>query len=137
MTEYLLDTNVISELRKLKPHGAVVQWLHTLQETQLYLSAVTIGELQRGVERVRLQDTHKAAQIELWIDELANSYQVLVMDAVCFREWARLTRGKPDSMMEDMMIAATARVHHLILATRNAKDFASSSVSLVNPFEVR
>jgi toxin FitB len=134
VTGYLLDTNVVSELRKPKPHGAVLAWLKALPANQLLLSAVTIGELQAGVERTRRQDPRKAIEIEQWIDQLAGSYQVLPMDAFCFREWARLMERKPEQVLEDMMIAATARVHHLTLATRNERDFASIDLQLVNPF---
>jgi predicted nucleic acid-binding protein len=135
VNRYLLDTNVVSELRKLKPHGAVLTWLNELHESQIYLSAVTIGELQAGVELTRKQDLQKAAQIQSWIDRLEQSYQVLPMDSSCFREWARLMFGKPDNLMEDLMIAATARVHELTLATRNERDFAASGVRIFNPFK--
>jgi len=132
---YLLDTNVVSELRKPKPHGAVVAWLKEQQEAQIFLSAVTIGELQAGVEQVRKQDSSKAREIELWVDELADSYQILPMDTLCFRECARLMEGKPDHLFEDAMIAATARVHQLILATRNERDFLQFGLKVVNPFK--
>lgn len=135
MNRYLLDTNVVSELRKPKPHGAVFGWLSGLQESQIYLSAVTIGELQTGVERTRRQDPQKASQIQSWIDLLELSYQVLPMDALCFREWARLMHGKPDDLLEDVMIAATARIHDLILATRNERDFASLGLQIFDPFK--
>ncbi len=135
MTRYLLDTHVVSELRKPKPHGAVVSWIRNLQDDQIRLSAVTIGELQAGVELTRRQDAHKAAEIELWVDQLADSYQLLPMDADCFREWARLLDGKADQLLEDAMIAATARVHQLTVATRNERDFTSLRVPLFNPFK--
>jgi predicted nucleic acid-binding protein len=135
MTRYLLDTNVVSELRKPKPHGAVVSWIQNLQDDQIRLSAVTIGELQAGVELTRRQDARKAAEIEVWVDQLADSYQLLPMDADCFREWARLMEGKADHLLEDAMIAATARVHQLTVATRNERDFASLRVPLLNPFK--
>jgi toxin FitB len=136
VNRYLLDTNVVSELRKPKPHGAVLVWLKALQERQIYLSAVTIGELQAGVERTRGQDPDKAAQIQLWIELLENSYQVLPMDSSCFREWARLMSGKPEQLLEDGMIAATARIHALVVATRNERDFAFFGVQVVNPFKM-
>jgi toxin FitB len=135
VNRYLLDTNVVSELRKLKPQGAVLAWLKELQESQIYLSAVTIGELQTGVERTRDQDPHKAAQIESWIDLLEQSHQVLPLDSSCFREWARLMNGKRDDLLEDLMIAATARIHELTVATRNERDFASVDVKIFNPFK--
>jgi predicted nucleic acid-binding protein len=131
---FLLDTNVISELRKPKPHGAVVAWLKQLRDEQLFLSAVTLGELQAGIERTRVRDTKKALEIEFWVDQLADSIQGLPMDAQCFREWARLMSGKSDTLVEDAMIAATARVHGLTVATRKERDFAALGVTLLNPF---
>jgi toxin FitB len=131
---FLLDTNVVSELRKPKPHGAVVAWLNHLNDEQLFLSAVTLGELQSGIERTRAQDTKKALEIESWVDQLADSIRVLPMDALCFREWARLMSGKSNTLVEDAMIAATARIHGLTVATRNERDFAAFGVSLLNPF---
>ena len=135
MNKYLLDTNVVSELRKRKPHAAVVAWLRSLQEDQLFLSAVTMGELQSGVELTREQDPDRAAEIELWVDQLSDSYQVLPMDTSCFREWGRLIHGTSDQLIEDGMIAATARVHGFIVATRNERDFKHLDVRVFNPFK--
>jgi predicted nucleic acid-binding protein len=134
MKRFLLDTNVVCELRKPKPHGAVVAWLKQLRDEQLFLSAVTLGELQAGIERTRDQDTKKAEEIESWVNQLADSIQVLPMDAPCFREWARLMNGKSDTLAEDAMIAATARVHGLTVATRNERDFKALGIALLNPF---
>ncbi len=136
MNRYLLDTNVVSELRKPRPHGGVVAWLNHQAEEQLFLSAVTLGELQAGVERTRRQNPAKASEIESWLDQLSTSYQILAMDVPCFREWGRIMDGKPDQLLEDAMIAATARVHHLIVATRNEGDFRQLRVQMVNPFNV-
>ena len=135
MNKYLLDTNVVSELRRPRPHGAVVAWISDQEEEQLFLSAVTLGELQSGIERTRRQDSSKANEIELWVDQLAASYQVLPMDTPCFREWGRIIDRKPDGLLEDAMIAATARVHRLIVATRNERDFAQFDVRILNPFK--
>lgn len=137
MTKYLLDTNVVSELRKPKPHGGVIAWISGLRDDQLYLSAVTMGELQAGIERTRTQDPSKALEIEKWADQLEESFQVLPMDTQCFREWARLMKGRPDHLLEDVMIAATARVHGLKVASRNERDFVGLSVEIVNPFKSR
>jgi predicted nucleic acid-binding protein len=134
MKRFLLDTNVVSELRKPKPHGAVVAWLSRAGDDQLFLSAVTLGELQAGIERTRAQDAKKAQEIESWVDQLADSIQVLPMDAPCFREWAHLMNGKSDTLVEDAMIAATARVRGLTVATRNVRDFTELGVALLNPF---
>jgi len=136
VTRYLLDTNVISELRKPRPHGAVVAWVGGLQESEIYLSAVSVGELQTRIERARRQDQQKAAEIEKWLEEVSASCQVLPMDGGCFREWARLMERQPECLLEDVMIAATARVHQLTVATRNERDFAKLGVQILNPFHI-
>jgi hypothetical protein len=96
---------------------------------------VTIGELKTGVERNRRQDPSKADELELWVDQLTDSFQVLPMDAQCFREWARLMEGKPHHLLEDVMIAATARIHQLVVATRNEPDFHQLGVEVLDPFK--
>lgn len=133
---YLLDTNVISELRKPRPHGAVVAWLESLDDAQLFLSAVTLGEIQAGIEITREQDAGKAGDIEAWLDMVAGAYNVLPMDAAVFRAWARLMHRKSDTLYEDAMIAATAKVNGLTVATRNVADFKALRVEVFNPFEV-
>ncbi len=85
---YLLDTNVISELRRPRPHGAVVAWLTPIVDSDLHLSAVTLGEIQAGIELTREQDAAKASEIEQWAALVAASYNVLPMDAETFRLWA-------------------------------------------------
>lgn len=131
---YLLDTNVVSELRKPKPHGGVTAWLKAVDDTKLYLSAVTLGEIQAGLEITREQDAAKAAETEAWLELVASSYNVLPMDAVVFRRCARLMHRTSDMPYEDAMIAATADVHGLTVVTRNLADFKSFGVSLLNPF---
>lgn len=132
---YLLDTNVVSELRKPKPHGAVLAWFSGLEDLQLHLSAVTIGEIQVGIELTREQDEAKAAEIEAWLEMVAASYNVLPMDAATFRVWAHLMHRKSDTVYEDAMIAATAKLHGLTVVTRNVADFKSFAVPLLNPFK--
>lgn len=134
---YLLDTNVVSELRKPKPHGGVTAWLQSVPDDQLFISALTLGELQAGAERTRRQDQEKAKAIEAWIDQLSSSYEVISMDAAMFREWARLMTGRSDHFLEDAMIAATARVRGLIVVTRNVRDFKTLTVEIHNPFMLR
>ncbi len=131
---YLLDTNVISELRKPKPHGAVVAWFSGLKDTQVRISAVTIGEIQAGIEITREQDVAKALDIEGWLLQVAAAYNVLSMDAAVFRVWAQLMHRKSDTIYEDAMIAATAKVHGLTVVTRNTADFNTFDVPLFNPF---
>jgi predicted nucleic acid-binding protein len=132
---YLLDTNVISELRKPKPHGAVTAWFAALDERQIHLSAVTVGEIQAGIEITREQDAAKAAELEAWLDAVAAAHNVLALDAPAFRVWARLMHRRSDTLYEDAMIAATAKVHGLTVATRNTADFKGFGVPLFNPFK--
>ena len=132
---YLLDTNVVSELRKPRPHGAVLAWLQSTADADLHLSAVTLGEIQAGIELTRERDATKAAEIEAWADLVAASYNILPMDGETFRTWARLMHRKSDMLYEDAMIAATAMVHKLTVVTRNITDFADFDVSLLNPFD--
>jgi len=135
LNQYLIDTNVVSELRKMRPHGALTAWFSTTGDAKLFVSAVTLGELQVGVEKTRHQDPLKAEEIERWVDLLAATYEVLPMDALCFRECARIMRSKQPGLLQDAMIAATARVHRLIVATRNERDFRQLDVQTFNPFK--
>ncbi len=134
---YLLDTNVVSELRKPRPHGALIGWLRSCTDTELHISAVTLGEIQAGIEITREQDAAKAAEIEAWADQVAALWNVLPMDAATFRVWAQLMHRRSDALIEDAMIAATARVHDLRIVTRNVRDFRTFGVPVFNPFASR
>lgn len=132
---YLLDTNVVSELRTPRPHGAVVEWLKSVEDARLHLATVTLGEIQAGIELTREQDSEKAREIEAWLDLVTDSYNLLPMDGPAFRCWAKLMHRKSDTLYEDAMIAAIANVNDLTVVTRNVADFASFGVGLLNPFE--
>lgn len=131
---YLLDTNVVSELRKPKPHGAVLQWVEAAADADLHISAVTIGEIQAGIELTREQDEAKAAELEQWLRHVSETFNIVPMDALAFREWARLMHRASDTLYEDAMIAATARVHMFTVVTRNVADFKRFKVDVLNPF---
>lgn len=131
---FLLDTNIVSELRRARPHVAVFKWLSTVTDSDLYLSAVTLGEIQAGIELTREQDSDKATKIELWADQVAATYNILAMDANTFRIWAKLMHRRSDTLYEDAMIAATAKQHNLTVVTRNTADFTVFDVEVLNPF---
>jgi toxin FitB len=135
LIRYLIDTNVVSEMRKPRPHGSVSEWTRSLEVGQAFFSAVTFGEIQKGVEITRQQDPVKANEIEAWARQLQRASPVLPMDAAGFQEYARLMHRRSATFAEDAMIAATARVHGLTVATRNERDFRSLGVAIFNPFK--
>jgi toxin FitB len=134
---YLLDTNVVSELRKPKPHGGVLAWLSSVEDRDLHLSAVTLGEIQAGIEITREQDAAKAADIEAWADQVSATWSILPMDAATFRIWAKLMHRRSNALVEDAMIAATAQLHGLQVVTRNITDFKGLGVRTFNPWTHR
>jgi predicted nucleic acid-binding protein len=131
---YLLDTNVVSEFRRPRPHGAVLAWLSAVDDADLSISAVTLGKIQAGIELTREQDAEKAASIEFWADQVADTYNVLPMTAEVFRLWAKLMHKQSDTVTEDAMIAATAIANKLTVVTRNVTDFERFGVKILNPF---
>ena len=134
---FLLDTNVVSELRRPRPHGGVVAWIQSVDDAELYLASVTIGEIQSGIELTRDQDSAKADAIERWLDHVCNTFNILTMDGPAFRRWAQLMHRQSDTLYEDGMIAAIAKVHQLTVVTRNVGDFSHFEVPLLNPFTSR
>ena len=131
---YLLDTNVVSELRRARPHEAVLAWLEAVDDSFLHLSAVTLAEIQAGIELTRQQDLGKANEIEAWLDLVTRTFNILPMDGPTFRCWARLMHRQSDTLYEDAMIAATAQIHQLTVVTRNIADFQPFAIPLFNPF---
>ena len=132
---YLLDTNIISELRKPKPHGAVLEWYKNIADEDLYVSAVSIGEIQTGIELTREQDKKKAESLELWLQDIANAHNILPMTSTTFILWAKLMHTQSNTVREDAMIAATAIEKKLTVVTRNTKDFRRFKITLLNPFD--
>ena len=133
---YSLDTDVVSELRRARPHGAVLSWFSSVSRSDLYVSAVAIGELQKGIEMTRRQDPNRARQLEEWLEaDVLPRFTVLPFDAPAAREWARLMQGRSDTLMLDAMIAATAKVYGFQVVTRNVRDFDQLGVQTLNPFE--
>lgn len=131
---YLLDTNVVSELRRPRPSPAVLDWIQAVPADQLYLSAVTVGEIQAGIENTREQDPARAEQLEAWLDRVQLSYDVLAVDAPAFRICARLMHRQSDTLMQDALIAAVATVHRLTVVTPNTRNFHPLHIPTLNPF---
>jgi predicted nucleic acid-binding protein len=131
---YLLDTNIVSELRKPTPHGGVLAWYAAHPFESLHLSSITFYELQSGAERTRKQDVIRASGLDNWISGLELRMQIIPFGPVEARITAHLMRGLSDELLEDAMIAATAIANGLTVATRNTRDFERFNVSLVNPF---
>jgi toxin FitB len=134
---FVLDTNIFSELRRVRPHRAVVAWLASVPADQIFLSAVTAAEVQIGILVTRSRDPLKASQIEAWLDSAINSFSWLPMDVAAFRLHARQMEGRSEKYLNDSMIAATALTRGLTVATRNVRDFRHFNVPILNPFEHR
>ena len=131
---FLLDTSVISELRRSRPHGAVLAWTRRTPQSLLFLSVVSIGEIQIGVEITRTRDPPKAAEIERWLEKVMQTFHVIDLDAASFRIWAKLMRRTTDDHMLDAMIGAIAIAREMTVVTRNVRDFKAFGVAVVNPF---
>ena len=131
---FLLDTNVVSELRRPRPHRAVLNWLERVRDTELHVSAVTIGEIQAGIEITRESDPEKAAEITDWLGQIRYGYMILPMDEAAFACWAKLMHRRSDALILDAMIAATAITRNLTVVTRNTKDFAVFETPTFDPF---
>jgi predicted nucleic acid-binding protein len=132
---WLLDTNVVSELRRRTPAPAVLRWYESARADSLYLSVLTIGEIHQGVLRLRPRDPRKAAAIAGWLDEVVASYagHVLPVSEQVARRWAELNSARPLPVV-DSLLAATASVHDLTFVTRNTADVAGTGVPVLDPF---
>lgn len=134
---YLLDTNVISEVRKgARCTASVAAWWSKVNEDDLWLSALVIGEIRRGIELARKRDPQKATALETWLQDVVTGFddRILTVDTKVAEEWGRLNALRPLPIV-DALLAATARVKGLTLVTRNGKDLTGIGVSIFNPFE--
>lgn len=137
-TGYLLDTNVVSETRKTRADSGVIAFLSAADAAGLYLSALTLGELRKGVEAKRHDDPAAADRLGVWVDGIETTFadRVLPIDAAVARRWGELPARRSLPVI-DTLIAATAIEHGLTLVTRNTRDLASTGVPLVDPWQVR
>ena len=135
---YLIDTVVLSELRKRTRDEAVERWFEDRRPTDLYLSVVTIGEIERGIERQRERDPGFAAALAEWLDATLARYadRLLAVDSAVARRWGRLS-ARLGHAGADVLIAATALEHGLTVVTRNVRHFAPTGVAVVDPFSSR
>ena len=136
---YLVDTNVIAELRKgARANANVRAWFAEIDPDAIVLSVVTIGEIRRGVESIRRRDVASARALDRWLSGLLRDHadRVLDINLEVAQEWGRLNVPNPLPVV-DGLLAATARVHGLVVATRNVKDVARGGVDVVNPFAAR
>jgi predicted nucleic acid-binding protein len=132
---YLLDTNVLSELRRKCPHPGVARWFRSVDGHQLYLSVLVLGEIVQGIERLRRKDPAQAAGFDAWLDALHLQFadRLVPVDAAVAEEWGRLNAGDPLPAI-DGLLAATARVRGWTLVTRNGADVQRTGVRLLDPF---
>ena len=132
---YLVDTNVVSELRKKRCNPGVASWIAGVAAEEIFLSVLTLGELRKGIELIRRRDPQAAESLETWLAELSATYsaRILDVDLEMAEEWGRM--NVPDRLpVIDSLLAATAKVYGLTLVTRNVKDVERSGVDLMNPF---
>lgn len=133
---FLLDTNVVSDLRRqTRSNAGLRAWFADQAPDTLYLSVITLGEIRQGVEQLRRRDARQAQILSRWLDDMARLYRdrLLPIDGVVADEWGRL-RGIRTLPVIDTLMAATARIHALTLVTRNEKDFTGLDVEILNPF---
>ena len=133
----LLDTNVISELRKgARCDPNVERWFAALPVDGIYLSVLVVGEIRQGIERIRRRNAKSARSLDAWLRKLvaAHDERILPVDRRVAEEWGRMNVPNPVPVVDGLM-AATAKVHDLILATRNVKDVSGAGAQVVNPFE--
>lgn len=131
---FLLDTNVVSELRRAKPHGGLLAWFESQNASDISLPAPVIGEISRGIELARVSNPRKAAELTTWLDALDRKFAVLPVTGPIFRIWGQLMHKRQAHLTMDALIAATALHHGLTVATRNVADFMPFGVLVANPF---
>jgi predicted nucleic acid-binding protein len=134
---YLIDTNIISEVRKgTRCDPNVASWYEIIEDASLYLSVLVIGEIRKGIERVQSKDSTRARAIENWLKAVDKAFgeRILPVDRAVADEWGRLNAVRPLPVI-DGLLAATAKVHRMTLVTRNTADIADLGVHILNLFE--
>jgi predicted nucleic acid-binding protein len=135
---FLLDTNVVSDLRRAaRTHAALHRWFTLQPPETLYLSVITLGEIRQGIEQLRPRDARQAVSLGQWLDDLARRYsdRLLPIDSAVADEWGRLRAVRPLPVV-DAFLGATARVHGLTLVTRKERNFRGLDVAVLNPINL-
>jgi len=136
---YLIDTNIISEVRKgAGCNGNVATWYASIEDHQIYLSVLVLGEIRKGIEKARVTQASRAAALEHWLAVVAAAFagRILAVDQAVADEWGRMS-AKQSIPTIDALLAATAKVHAMILVTRNVAHVANLGADILNPFEDR
>jgi predicted nucleic acid-binding protein len=136
---YLVDTNIISEVRKgARCDANVAQWYDSIDDAAIYLSVLVLGEIRKGVERARTTDPDQARALEKWLTAVLGSFaeRILPIDQAVVDEWGRMGAKRPVSTV-DALLAATAKVHGMTLVTRNVSHVIDLGAKVINPFEPR
>jgi predicted nucleic acid-binding protein len=133
---YLLDTNVISEIRRPAPNSSVASWFEGVPGEDLFLSVLVVGEIRQGIERLRVRDPEQAAAFERWLDALQQDFRdrLLPVSVAIGDAWGRLNAPAPLPVV-DSLLAATALVHGLVFVTRDTSTLEGQGVPLLNPWE--
>jgi predicted nucleic acid-binding protein len=135
--KYLIDTNIISEVRKGKRCDAnVARWYEKIEDASLYLSVLVIGEIRKGIEKIRFKDAVQANAIENWLVAVDKAFgeRILPVDRAIANEWGRLNASRPLPVI-DGLLAATAKIHRMTLVTRNTANIDDLGVHIFDPFE--
>jgi toxin FitB len=134
---YLIDTNIISEVRKgERCDSHVAAWFSSIDDEDIYLSVLVVGEIRKGIERARRSDPAQARALDKWLSTVKQSYveRILPIDQMIADEWGSMSAIRPVPTV-DALLAATAKVHRMTLATRNVADVAGLGADVLNPFE--
>ncbi len=136
MRGYLIDTNVLSELRKPRRNAAVVDWFSSISSERLYVSVLTLGELRQGAEMLRIRDARSAGALDRWIAAVRTEFgdRIIAVDEEVAERWGQMSPRRPIPVI-DGLLAATALTHDLAVVTRNTADFERSGASVLNPFD--
>jgi len=134
---YLIDTNVLSETRKRQPSPGVAGWITATPPGRMYISVLTMGEIEQGIARIRGRgDWQQAVSLEQWLAKVEAAFadRILSLTLPVAKTWGRQSHARPLPVV-DALIAATAQVHGLTVVTRNVKDYEHAGVQVLNPFE--